>query len=147
VAGRGRHRANPDLGSGLDPCPNPAQSRRIAEDRHALQSPKTVATPSDSPIRPLYPFVLLSGRSRFDSWRGHCRENSCYGVPRYERWRNNVLGWTGVVILAVIATALLQRHCWMRRISAITLLQSIDKDGRIDNRDAVKLGVEQIPIE
>jgi hypothetical protein len=28
------------------------------------------------------------------------------GVPRYERWRNKVLGWTGAVILAVIGTAL-----------------------------------------
>jgi hypothetical protein len=28
------------------------------------------------------------------------------GVPRYERWRNKVLAWTGAVILAIIATAL-----------------------------------------
>ena len=28
------------------------------------------------------------------------------GVPRYERWRKRVLGWTGAVILAVVGTAL-----------------------------------------
>jgi hypothetical protein len=28
------------------------------------------------------------------------------GLPRYERWRTRVLGWTGAVILAVIGTAL-----------------------------------------
>ncbi len=28
------------------------------------------------------------------------------GVPRYERWRNKVLAWTGAVILAIIATVL-----------------------------------------
>ena len=54
-----------------NPCLNPAQSRRIAEDRHARQSPKPVATLSDSPNPTAPSFSLLSGRSRFDSWRGH----------------------------------------------------------------------------
>lgn len=33
------------------------------------------------------------------------------------------------------------------RISAITVLQLSDEDGWIDNGYAVKLGIEQIPIE
>ena len=55
----------------LNPCLNSAQSCRIAGHAHAEMTAETVAVPSDTPNPTAPSFVLLSGRSRFDSWRGH----------------------------------------------------------------------------
>ena len=54
-----------------NPRLNPAKSRRIPGHNHAETTTETVAVPSDTPNPTVSAFVLLSGRSRFDSWRGH----------------------------------------------------------------------------
>ena len=55
----------------LNPRQNPAQSCRIPGHNHAETTTEAVAVPSDTPNPTVPSFVLLSGRSRFDSWRGH----------------------------------------------------------------------------
>lgn len=67
------------------------QSRRIVENRHGGQSPKPIAATSDwaDPADPA--FVLLTGRSRFDSWWGHGGGRLC-AAPQSSASRCERLG-------------------------------------------------------
>jgi hypothetical protein len=89
------------LGGGPQtPCLNPAQSRRIAGHNHAETTAETVAVPSDTPNPTAPSLALLSGRSRFDSWRGMradclcwCGFDSTLGTDRHAAQRRYRSHW------------------------------------------------------